>query len=63
MMGFVWGFYLRRIAFGNTMCGQMVSPNGTVIEEDRFGIVMKKSESLQTEGRHFRSMICKINDV
>ena len=23
----------------------------------------KKSESLQTEGRHFRSMICKINDV
>ena len=63
MMGFVWGFYLRRIAFGNTMYGQMVSPNGTVIEEDRFGIVMKKSESLQTEGRHFRSMICKINDV
>ena len=41
MMGFVWGFYLRRIAFGNTMCGQMVSPNGTVIEEDRFGIVMR----------------------
>ena len=25
--------------------------------------VQKKSESLQTEGRHFRSMICKINDV
>ena len=24
---------------------------------------VKKSESLQTEGRHFRSMICKINDV
>ena len=23
----------------------------------------KKSESLQTEGRHFRSTICKINDV
>ena len=26
-------------------------------------VVTKKSESLQTEGRHFRSMICKINDV
>ena len=26
-------------------------------------ILVKKSESLQTEGRHFRSMICKINDV
>ena len=24
--------------------------------------VTKKSENLQTEGRHFRSMICKIND-
>ena len=23
----------------------------------------KKSESLQTEGRHFRSMICKLSDV
>ena len=23
----------------------------------------KKSESLQTEGRHLRSMICNINDV
>ena len=23
----------------------------------------KKSESLQTEGRHFRSMICKFSDV
>ena len=23
----------------------------------------EKSESLQTEGRHFRSTICKINDV
>ena len=23
----------------------------------------EKSENLQTEGRHFRSMICKINDV
>ena len=26
-------------------------------------MVAKKSESLQTEGRHFRSTICKINDV
>ena len=26
-------------------------------------IIQKKSESLQTEGRHFRFMICKINDV
>ena len=26
-------------------------------------IVSKKSESLQTEGRHFRSMICKLSDV
>ena len=26
-------------------------------------LVEKKSESLQTEGRHFRSTICKINDV
>ena len=25
--------------------------------------LFKKSESLQTEGRHFRSTICKINDV
>ena len=25
--------------------------------------ISKKSESLQTEGRHFRSMIRKINDV
>ena len=24
---------------------------------------LKKSESLQTEGRHFRSMICKFSDV
>ena len=24
---------------------------------------LKKSESLQTEGRHFRSMICKLSDV
>ena len=27
------------------------------------GFKIKKSESLQTEGRHFRPMICKINDV
>ena len=25
--------------------------------------ITKKSESLQTEGRHFRSMICKLSDV
>ena len=25
-------------------------------------ILQKKSESLQNEGRHFRSMICKINE-
>ena len=25
--------------------------------------LVKKSESLQTEGRHFRSMICKLSDV
>ena len=28
-----------------------------------FEAKIKKSESLQTEGRHFRSMICEINDV
>ena len=28
-----------------------------------FQILEKKSESLQTEGRHFRSMICKLSDV
>ena len=27
------------------------------------GNKLKKSESLQTEGRHFRSMICKLSDV
>ena len=26
-------------------------------------VLKKKSESLQTEGRHFRSMICKLCDV
>ena len=26
-------------------------------------LIEKKSESLQTEGRHFRSMICKLSDV
>ena len=29
----------------------------------RSSFAMKKSESLQTEGRHFRSTICKLNDV
>ena len=28
-----------------------------------FDNIKKKSESLQTEGRHFRSMICKLSDV
>ena len=28
-----------------------------------WGYRIKKSESLQTEGRHFKSTICKINDV
>ena len=28
-----------------------------------FRVWVEKSESLQTEGRHFRSTICKINDV
>ena len=31
--------------------------------KDWFSFSEKKSESLQTEGRHFRSTICKINDV
>ena len=26
-------------------------------------ILLKKSESLQTEGHHFRSKICKLSDV
>ena len=35
----------------------------SVINYPSQNIEKKKSESLQTEGRHFRSMICKINDV
>ena len=31
-------------------------------EQDKLVHIMKKSESLQTEGRHFRSMICKLSD-
>ena len=29
----------------------------------KYQIIYKKSESLQTEGRHFSSMICKLSDV
>ena len=48
----------------------MISPekslntlNTGIIENREIKIYNKKSESLQTEGRHFRSMICKLSDV
>ena len=31
--------------------------------QDMNKYIQKKSESLQTEGRHFKSMICKLSDV
>ena len=31
--------------------------------EEKSGCKIKKSESLQTEGLHFRSKICKLSDV
>ena len=38
--------------------GSSINQDFTFIDSDS-----KKSESLQTEGRHFRSMICKFSDV
>ena len=44
---------------------QIITKVGFVFKCCHFNVQVfeKKSESLQTEGRHFRSMICKINDV
>ena len=34
-----------------------------MFEDLHLKVFKKKSESVQTEGRHFRSTICKVNDV
>ena len=54
--------------FGSSRCGNFINIKCTISEILRlylkhFTCLKKKSESLQTEGHHFRSMICKFSDV
>ena len=70
-----WNFFSNQLAFTN-ICSKKKSNIKThnissllqihvivLPKASALWYVGKKSESLQTEGRHFRSTICKINDV